>query len=252
MPTEHRISKQPPSLTTGFPVVVVSGGPPPDRRVQRVLPSSAHVIVADFGYVHARAMGLTVNDLVGDFDSLSVEQVRDAEADGTKVHRHPTDKDATDLELALELAISLEPSEITVVCGADVGDRFDHVASQLGLFASPLFASFNLTVWIGPSFVVPVHPGKPRSLRGAIGEIVSLLAIGGVAQGVRTTGLRYPLHAEPVSPFLTRTTSNEFAAEAASISVEEGVLLAIMPDALASTGHACGALTRNADIGSGR
>ncbi len=85
-------------------VVVVSGGEPPDPRAASAVPLGAPVVAADSGLEHALALGLEVTVAVGDFDSASPEAVAVAEAAGTRVERHPHEKDATDLELALDVA----------------------------------------------------------------------------------------------------------------------------------------------------
>jgi thiamine pyrophosphokinase len=58
---------------------------------------------------------------------------------------------------------------------------------------------------------------------------VSLLALHGPAEGVRTDGLVYPLARETLEPGSSRGVSNVFAAERVEISVERGVLLALRP-----------------------
>ena len=64
------------------------------------------------------------------------------------------------------------------------------------------------------------------------GSLCSLLPVGGVAHGVRTEGLRFPLHDEDLLPGSTRGVSNEFTAREATVSVRDGVLLAVQPHAL--------------------
>ena len=45
------------------------------------------------------------------------------------IERHPAAKDATDLELALDAAIALEPSRILVIGSA--GGRLDHLLGSI-------------------------------------------------------------------------------------------------------------------------
>ena len=67
------------------------------------------------------------------------------------------------------------------------------------------------------------------SLSGRPGELLSLFALHGPAEGVRTEGLAYPLDGETLEPGSTRGVSNVFVEESARISVEHGVLLAVRP-----------------------
>jgi thiamine pyrophosphokinase len=67
----------------------------------------------------------------------------------------------------------------------------------------------------------------------APGELVSLVAAGGVARGVSTDGLLYPLRGEDLEPGSSRGVSNEFTRTTATVSVAGGVILAIQPGELA-------------------
>jgi thiamine pyrophosphokinase len=214
-------------------VVIFNGGPHPAPEIARWLPSPAHVIAVDRGYAHAIELGVDVDELIGDFDSLDPALLAAARERGVAITSYPVAKDFTDLDLALQRAIEVAAIDITVVCGEGWEDRFDHVAAQLGLLANPKFASYSLAAWFGTTFVSSAHPSKPLRVSGRLGETISLLAIGGDATGVVTTGLKYPLANETVSPFGTRSVSNEFAESRATISIEDGSLLVIIPNALA-------------------
>ena len=63
------------------------------------------MIAADKGFEHARALGLKVDVVVGDFDSVSSEQVENIDP-GVTLERHDVDKDESDLALAIRLRIS--------------------------------------------------------------------------------------------------------------------------------------------------
>ena len=75
-----------------------------------------------------------------------------------------------------------------------------------------------------------------RTLRGATGELVTLLALGGPAVGVTTDGLEYPLSDETLEPGSSRGVSNVFAGAEARVTVLNGVVLAVRPGAAAEGG----------------
>lgn len=220
------------SITQRPHVVIINGGPPPSVRVTGTLPSPCFVIGVDSGYTHAGLLSLHCDELIGDFDSLDEESVVEASAAGVAVTRYDPAKDATDLELAMIRAQTLDAQTITVVCGVGWDDRFDHLTAQLGLLASPFYATIPVTAWFGDSFVAAIHDGGSRTIAGVAGQTISLLAVGGEVRGVRTTGLRYPLDNENVSPYSTRSVSNEFVGSEATISIRSGALLVIVPNAL--------------------
>ena len=84
--------------------IVLAGGDPVATRIRDHLPADADVIAADSGLHLAGPLGLTVACVVGDLDSADPAAVDAAVAAGATVERHPVDKDATDLELAIDAA----------------------------------------------------------------------------------------------------------------------------------------------------
>ena len=206
-------------------VVVVSGGEAPARNAASAVPPGATVLAADRGLEHARALGLEVAVAVGDFDSASPEAVAAAERAGTRIERHPAEKDATDLELALDVAIDLQPAQILVLAGR--GGRLDHELSSLLLLASERDASARVDALVGEARVHVIR--SERDLQGVPGELLTLLPANGAADGVRTDGLEYRLRGETLEPGSTRGVSNVFAESTARITLGRGVLLAIRP-----------------------
>jgi thiamine pyrophosphokinase len=204
-------------------VVVVSGGEPPDPRRARAVPAGAPVVAADRGLGYALALGLDVTAVVGDLDSVSAEALAEAEAAGIRIDRHPADKDATDLELALDLAIEMAPRRILVVAGR--GGRLDHELASVLLLASERYAGAEIDAYVGEARIHVVR--GERELEGENGELITLLPANGAALGVTTEGLKYPLRGEALEPGSTRGVSNVFVTATARVSVMDGVLLAI-------------------------
>ena len=206
-------------------VVVVAGGNPPDPDALLQVPLGVRVIAADKGLEHAISLGLEVTVAVGDFDSASPDVVARAEAGATTVERHPAEKDATDLELALDRALSMSPERIVVLSGD--GGRLDHLFSTLLLLGSSRYESVEIDAFIGGARVYVVR--GQRAIEGEPGELVSLFALHGPAEEVRTEGLAYSLDGETLEAGSTRGVSNVLVGERARISVGSGVLLAVCP-----------------------
>jgi thiamine pyrophosphokinase len=204
-------------------VVVLAAGPDQDTAVE--IPPDARIVVADGGARLALQLGLTVDVAVGDFDSIAASDLETLERAGVRVVRHERAKDATDLELALALALDLGAGRILVV-GSGSG-RADHTFGQLQLLASDAYRDVEIDARLG-SAVIHVVRGE-RALTGTPGELISLFAVHGPAEGVATEGLVYPLHGETLAPGSSRGVSNEFAAADARIELERGVLLAVRP-----------------------
>ena len=206
----------------GVTVVVVAGGDAPTPEEIARLPANPVVVAADAGLDHAQAAGLTVAVAVGDMDSVSTEALAAAEKAGTRIERHPADKDQTDLELALELAARL--ADRVIVIGAS-GGRLDHLVGNLTVLASPQWSGVDIEAWLGNAQAVVVH--AHRELDVEPGATVSLFALGGPAR-VTTTGLAWPLNDEILEPLTSRGISNRATTTSPSVSVSEGVVLAVI------------------------
>ncbi len=205
--------------------LVFAGGDPPVADDVLTSPRADLVIAADSGLEHARALGVPVDLVVGDLDSVDPAVLDAAIADGAAVERHPAAKDATDLELALDAAVDRGATEVLVV-GVG-GGRLDHFLGNVLLLASPRYAHVRVDARVGDAFVTVVH--EHVELAGTPGGLCSLLPLGGPAVGVLTDGLRFPLRHETLPPGTTRGVSNEFLGTSATVSLDDGVLLAVVP-----------------------
>lgn len=207
-------------------VVVLAGGDPTHPHL--ALDRPALVVAADSGAERAPALGLAVDVLVGDLDSLAPDAVAALEAGGTRVVRHHPDKDATDLELALATALAGDPDRLVVV-GGD-GGRLDHALAAVGALAAVARPGRRVEAWMGPALVQVtvdevVVDGRP-------GELVSLVPLGGPVEGVTTDGLRWPLDDATFPLGTTWGVSNEVASVPATVRVAAGVLAVVRPHAL--------------------
>jgi thiamine pyrophosphokinase len=189
------------------------------------VPAGAVVVAADGGAEVALALGIGVDVVVGDFDSISSESVAILERSGARIERHPREKDATDLALAFDAALAFGPRRILLVGGW--GGRLDHLLGELWLLGAEAYAAVEVDALLGAAAVHVVR--GERLLAGTPGEVVSLLALHGPAVRVVTEGLVYPLRGETLPAGSSRGVSNVFAAEEARISLERGVLLAVRP-----------------------
>ena len=202
-------------------VVVVASGAGPSVAV----PGTPTVIAADGGLDRATALGLDVDVVIGDLDSVSAGALAAAEAAGTQVVRHPEAKDATDLELALDEALRTGARRVLVIASAE--GRLDHLLGSLLLLGAEAYAAIELDAIVGDALVHVVR--GERRLAGEPGELISLFALGGTATGVATEGLQYPLDGEVLEPGSSRGISNVFGGGHARVVVAEGVVLALRP-----------------------
>ena len=207
-------------------VIIFAGGDPIPPAAVVDLPADAFVIAADSGLDRAHESGFEIDLLVGDLDSISSDGRQAAATHGTRIERHPVDKDATDMELALEAARRHGAQSVIVIGGH--GGRQDHYLANALLLPSPAFADLDIEWRAGQARLFAVHDAL--ELAGRIGSSITLLAVGGPVHGVETRGLRWNLNGEDLEAGSTRGVRNEFQNERASITVMAGTLLVVIPD----------------------
>lgn len=208
-------------------LVFCGGDPVPDAAVVGLAP--AHdVVAADSGAVEALRHGFPVDLVVGDLDSVPGDVLEQVTRSGAAVERHPSDKDATDLALAVERAIARGADRVTVVGGH--GGRLDHLLANVAVLASDAFATVGVEARMGTARLLVVR--AEGNLQGRVGEVVTLLAYGGPATVRRTAGLLFPLAAAVLEPGSSLGVSNQLTAPEATVEVAEGVVVAILPGIL--------------------
>ena len=185
--------------------------------------SATLIICADGGAALARRWGLKPHLVVGDLDSLSLEDQKFWREEGVPFHTVPARKDQTDLELAVELALEKGARSITLVGGW--GSRIDHALGNVellyrlaleGVENELLTSGHRLTAFSG-QVKAKVSPGS----------FVSLIPLTPCVRGVRTRGLGYPLSGQDLHKGSTLGISNYALEGEIGVSLEEGVLLLI-------------------------
>lgn len=204
--------------------MIFANGILPDLEAARALLTSGSLLIAaDGGARHLGALGLRPDVLIGDLDSLSMEEVEAYRQQGVQIHQYKPEKDETDLELALLYAARTGCSRLRIVAG--LGGRFDQSLANLFLLSLPELAHLDVRLDDGLEEVMLIR--DEVTLTGQADDIVSLLPLGGPALGVVTSGLRYPLNAETLLPERSRGVSNEMAGREAKVSLTHGLLICI-------------------------
>lgn len=213
-------------------LLVVGGDARAPAPIPATLPAGSVVVAADSGLDRLAEGILAVDHVVGDLDSVSPEALAHAASHGATIHRHLADKDATDIELAIDLILHriVPDTGLTslLVVGSG-GGRLDHLLADLSLLTSPALRALHVTARIGAARISVVRPGVAVQLTGTPGLQVSLVPMHGPAGGVTTDGLRWSLIDADLVSGTTRALSNEFVAPVATVAISSGVVAAIVP-----------------------
>ncbi len=205
--------------------IIFCGGRIADYEyVKKYTEGAGLVIAADSGARHCRELKLKPGILLGDFDSISKSDWDKFSENGTEIVKYPSEKDMTDSELAVEIAMERGCTNV-ILLGA-VGSRLDHSLSNIFLLKK--LADRNCEGLIAD------EKNEIRLIRDRIelkreaGVFLTLLPMAGNASGVSTKGLRYPLKDAVLETGSSWGVSNEFSEDTALVTVREGYLLVIL------------------------
>ena len=166
--------------------LVITGGLAPKKEWFDHLRGRFDVVVAaDSGLVTALDVGIEVDRVVGDMDSLPNHELLDAFPEGA-VHVYSPEKDLTDTEIALEALHDVGCTATAVYGGG--GGRLDHLIALLALFdrERPPW------LWVGDNSVA-VCIESTITLRGLCNDIVSFFPMGSEVCTMRSRGLKWKL-----------------------------------------------------------
>ena len=176
------------------------------------------VIAADAGYLTAKKMGITPDILLGDFDTLGVENI----PDGIECLRVPAEKNDTDTQLAVQVAAERGAEEITIVGG--MSGRIDHTLSTLAILedlwerkAGRIYA----TLTDGKNRVRFIRNGG-TILPHSQYRFFSLIAADETVKGITLDGCKYPLKNGRISRRNQWAVSNEIVGNCALIEIKRG------------------------------
>ena len=203
-------------------IIIFANGDLPDLEKSRaLLHDDDFIVAADGGTRHALALGLTPNVIVGDLDSLP-SNFEPSTFNG-EIVLYPKDKNETDLELAIQHALTLDPREIIIL--AALGGRLDQTLGNIALISDlrPLTFDLRLDDGLEEVFFCSEH----SQVHGASGDTVSLIPWQGEVTGIVTQGLRWALQNETLYPHKTRGISNEMTGKAATVQIKSGLLLIV-------------------------
>ena len=184
------------------------------------------IIAADGGANHCEKLRLTPDMLIGDLDSIDPGLLLRYEKSGMTIERHPQKKDATDLELALDLAVEQGFGKVHI-CGA-LGGRWDMSIANIVLCASRKYRSTSI-ILLGKDCTISIlHPGTLHKIAGPPGKTVSLIPLRKEAKGVTLHGFEYPLEDAKIAFGSSLGLSNVLLAECGTVRLKSGVLALVV------------------------
>ena len=172
-------------------------------------------IAADQGYHTAKALGERVDLLLGDFDSIG-SVPRD---EGVEIRQVPAEKDYTDTQLAVEIALERGAEDIVIIGG--LSGRLDHTLSTLAILEDLYARGVYCTVTDGQNRARYMKSTSTLIARSPY-KYLSIIAADEVVKGVDIEGCKYPLKKATLRRSHQFAVSNEIMGNVAFISVKKG------------------------------
>ena len=172
-------------------------------------------IAADSGYHTARALGERIDLLLGDFDSIGAIP-RD---EGVEIRQGPAEKDYTDTQLAVEIAIERGADDIIIIGG--LTGRLDHTLSTLAILEDLHARGFHGYITDGQSRAHYMRSSSTLIARSAY-KYLSILAADEVVKGLDIEGCKYPLKRATLRRRHQFAVSNEITGNVAFVAVRKG------------------------------
>lgn len=206
-------------------IIFANGDFMPNSYTHVALQQAELIIAADNGARYCIDHGILPDVLIGDLDSLSPHILQELEIAETEIIRHPVEKDATDLELALDYALQKAATHVTILGG--LGGRWDMSLANIFLLSHPKYAQLGIMIIGYDHLLYIVNSANPAKLNGRAGDTISLLPLTPIVQGIETNNLRYPLQKEELIAASTRGISNQLMTDEAQVTLDSGVLLCV-------------------------
>jgi len=203
-------------------IAIVANGEINDYPAAAAKLSAAGTIIAcDGGLRHCPPLGIIPDYILGDFDSAPPKLLEQYRRAGVPALSFPSEKDETDLELAVAHALALDADTIILI-GAS-GGRADHQLANIHVLAQS--GNIPMEMWDERTSIRLVRDKiiLPREEY----KTVSLIPLTTEVTGITTQGLKYALNNEVLRIGQTRGVSNEFAADIADVVVGDGMLLVV-------------------------
>ena len=174
-----------------------------------------YIIAADGGLAHVKALGITPQCILGDFDSLGY-----VPEDSTVF---PVEKDDTDAMLAVRRGLELGYKAFYLYGSLD-GKRLDHTVAN---FQTLQFLSDH-GAWgylIGKDYLVTTVKDSAVHFDAGCTGIFSVFCMGANAEGVSIKGGKYDAEHVTLSAGFPLGVSNHFVGKEVTVSTEDGSLL---------------------------
>ena len=177
-------------------VLIITGGHVNQQFLIEFINKNPHCtkICVDGGLRFAYENQLTIDYVVGDFDTIDEQIIRYyKEETDVPIREFNPVKDSTDTDIALELAISLSPEEIVIIGG--MGSRMDHTLGNIQILKKALEAGVRTYLQDEHNRISMLGSGTTIKRANQYGKYISFIPFTEKIENLTLKGFKYPLEA---------------------------------------------------------
>lgn len=206
-------------------ILIITGGQIEEVFLQESVTREDYsmIIAVDRGLMAADHLKLPIDFIVGDFDSVPLDILKQYENKSVPIKTFPAEKDKTDTEIAIELAIMNNPKRIDII-GA-TGSRLDHVLANIHLLLLPMQLAIDAYILDSNNKIYLKKDDFTIQKDKQYGSYVSLMPFSGKVSGLTMIGFKYPLKSIMLSPGSSLCVSNEIKAEEGIVEFADGFVI---------------------------
>ena len=207
--------------------IIVSGGETDNLiKLIGVQCENQKIVGVDGGAIRLLEAGISVDVAIGDFDSISKEQLENLKMRIPKVIELPAEKDLTDTEAALEFVSEHYQVDVIKMLGL-LGGRVDHMMSNIWLAYQPKYRPLLTQIQIldRNNTLTYFEPGKYEISKEENKKYISFIGMTPI-KNLKLVHAKYPLQGDDFT-YPIALVSNEFLENTIKFSFDEGIMAVI-------------------------
>lgn len=204
--------------------LIVGNGEETDKRIIENIKYD-YLICADGGLEKVSNYGIIPDIIIGDFDSVDGNVLKQYESK-IPVKKFPSEKDFTDMELAVELAISKGYKNI-ILTGAS-GSRLDHTLGNILLMEKYFKNGVSISIIDNNNEMKIISDNAELFIEYKEGYYISIIPITESIQGLCLEGFKYNLDNVDVKRGSTLCISNQIKDNKGKITLRKGRAIVII------------------------
>lgn len=183
-----------------------------------------YIIAVDAGLEKLDSIKLLPNYIIGDFDSIKTNILKNYEGKDIEIIRLNPEKDFSDTHMALKLAIELKSNEVYIL--AALGKRIDHAIANIHILKEALEKNIKCKIIDNKNEIQLITKGV-NNIKKLHYKYISLFPLTTQVKGITLEGFKYPLNNAVLNIGHSIGVSNEIINNDAKIYINDGILLVI-------------------------